>query len=210
MESDEFEKILGGVCAPEGFLACGISCGIKQSQGLDLALVYSEPPAFAAGVFTTNKFSAAPVIYSKECLANGRARAVVINSGNANAGTGKQGLDDARKMAQAVEDAIGIGGGEVLVGSTGVIGEFMPMDKVIGGIDKAVSELSSGGNTDAAKAIMTTDTRVKEIALEMEIDGRVARMGAMAKGAGMIHPNLATMLAVITTDLPLAPDLMAD
>lgn len=210
MESNEFEKILGGVCAPEGFLACGVSCGIKKSKGLDLALVYSEMPAFAAGVFTTNKFSAAPVIYSKRCLENGQARAIVINSGNANAGTGKQGLDDARKMAEAVEDAMGIREGEVLVGSTGVIGEFMPMKEVLKGIKRAASDLSSGGNSDAAKAIMTTDTRIKEVAVEMEIDGRVARMGAMAKGAGMIHPNLATMLAVITTDLPLAPDLMAE
>ena len=205
-----FERILGGVCAPEGFLASAVSCGIKGKGELDLALLYSELPSVAAGLFTTNELKAAPVIYSQRCLEGKAARAVVINSGNANSMTGSRGLADAESMSAAVEKNLAVPSGQVLVASTGPIGEFLPMDKVTKGIEQAVSELSPGGNTDAAKGIMTTDTYPKELAVEMEIAGKVVRMGAMAKGAGMIHPNMATMIAVITTDAELDADVMQD
>jgi glutamate N-acetyltransferase/amino-acid N-acetyltransferase len=196
-----FDRILGGVCAPQGFLAAGVTCGIKEDGQPDLALVFSENPAGAAAVFTTSSLKAAPVVLSQERAAGGSARAVVVSSGNANAMTGQQGADDALAMTEAAEKALGITKGEVLVASTGPIGELLPMDKVKGGIEQAVEEMSSGGNTDAAKAIMTTDSYPKELALEMEIGGRNVRLGAMAKGAGMIHPKMATMISVITTDV---------
>jgi len=205
-----FDRILGGVCAPMGFLASGVACGIKEDGRPDLALLYSEAPAAAAGVFTTNEMKAAPVFLSTKVVAGGQARAVVINSGCANALTGKQGMDDAAGMAQAAEKALGIPAGQVLVASTGHIGELLPMDRVRSGIDQAAAELSPGGNTDAAKAIMTTDTYPKELAAEMEIGGKVVRIGGMVKGSGMIHPSMATMLAVITTDIELPHETMQD
>lgn len=198
-----FERILGGVCAPEGFLASGVSCGIKGDGLLDLALVYSEKPSAAAGVSTTNSMKAAPVVLSSERLSRGVARAVVVNSGIANSMTGTRGARDAETMAAVVESALDIPGGQALVASTGLIGEYLPMEKIERGIRAAAEDLNPGGNTDAAKAIMTTDTYPKELAAEMEIGGRVVRVGAMAKGAGMIHPNMATMISVITTDLDL-------
>jgi glutamate N-acetyltransferase / amino-acid N-acetyltransferase len=198
-----FDRILGGVCAPRGFQAAGVACGIKEDGQPDLALVYSEIPSAAAGVFTTNSLKAAPVQLSKRLLAGGSAQAVVVSSGNANAMTGQQGADDALAMAETVKKALGISESEVLVASTGSIGEFLPMDKVKKGIEQAAGEVSTGGNTDAAKAIMTTDSYPKELALEMEIGGKNVRIGAMAKGAGMIHPNMATMISVITTDAPI-------
>ncbi|MHB8893895.1 MAG: bifunctional glutamate N-acetyltransferase/amino-acid acetyltransferase ArgJ [Candidatus Geothermincolia bacterium] len=205
-----FERILGGVCAPTGFLASGVACGIKEEGRPDLALLYSEVPAFAAGLFTTNEMKAAPVLVSAKLVAGGQAQAVVINSGCANAMTGKRGLEDAVSMGGATEKALGIPQGQALVLSTGHIGDYLPMDKVQAGIDQAAAELSPGGNTDAAKAIMTTDTYPKELAVEMEIGGKTVRLGAMAKGSGMIHPNMATMLAVITTDIELPAELMRE
>ena len=210
MQGVNFERILGGVCAPEGFLASAVSCGIKGNGELDLALLYSELPAVAAGVFTTNELEAAPVTYSRKGIAEKAARAVVINSGNANSMTGKRGLADAEAMATAVEKDLSLSSGQVLVASTGPIGEYLPMEKVANGIKQAVAELSPGGNTDASKGIMTTDTYPKELAVEMDIAGNVVRMGAMAKGAGMIHPDLATMIVVITTDAELEADVMQD
>jgi len=205
-----FERILGGVCAPQGFLASGVSCGIKSDSKLDLALVFSEFESEAAGVFTTNDVIAAPVIVSKRRILNGIARAVVVNSGNANSMTGERGISDAELMLKATEEALGIEEGQALVASTGVIGEYLPMENVLQGIEDAVSELSTGGNTDAAKAIMTTDTYPKELACEMEIGGKIVRIGAMAKGSGMIHPNLATMICIITTDAPIASHTLSD
>jgi glutamate N-acetyltransferase / amino-acid N-acetyltransferase len=195
-----YDRILGGVCAPQGFLAAGVDCGIKGDGQPDLALVYSEIPAAAAGVFTTNSLKAAPVQLSQRLLAGGSAQAVVVSSGNANAMTGQKGADDALAMTEAVKKALGISESEVLVASTGPIGKFLPIEKVVKGIERAAGEMSTGGNTDAAKAIMTTDSYPKELALEMEIGGKNVRIGAMAKGAGMIHPNMATMISVITTD----------
>jgi glutamate N-acetyltransferase/amino-acid N-acetyltransferase len=205
-----FDRILGGVCAPQGFLAAGIACGIKEDGQPDLALVYAEKPASAAAVFTTNSLKAAPVLLSQQRAAVGSARAVVVSSGNANAMTGPQGATDALAMTAAVEKALDIAEGEVLVASTGPIGDFLPMDKLEKGIKQAAGELSTGGNTDAAKAIMTTDSYPKELALEMEIGGKIVRIGAMAKGAGMIHPNMATMISVITTDVAMEAAAMQD
>lgn len=208
MSSMGFDRILGGVCAPRGFLAAGVSCGIKEDARLDLAIVYSEKPASASGVFTTNQVKAAPVLLSSRRVGSGSARAVLVSSGNANAMTGERGILDAARMAEAAELALGVSPGEVLVASTGPIGVYLPMEKVEPGIAEAAGELSSGGNTDAAKAIMTTDSYPKELAVEMEIGGRAVRLGAMSKGAGMIHPNMATMISVITTDAPLEAAVM--
>jgi len=205
-----FDRILGGVCAPMGFLASGVACGIKGDERPDLALLYSEVPAFGAGVFTTNEMEAAPVALTRKLVSGGQAQAVVVNSGCANALTGSQGLEDAIAMGQAAEQALGIPQGQALVASTGRIGDKLPIDRVRAGIAQAAAELSPGGNTDAAKAIMTTDTYPKELAVEMEIGGKTVRLGAMAKGSGMIHPNMATMIAVITTDIELPHETMRD
>jgi glutamate N-acetyltransferase / amino-acid N-acetyltransferase len=203
-----FDRILGGVCAPVGFLASGVSCGIKGESRPDLALVYSEVPAFAAGLFTTNEMKAAPVALTSRLVSGGQAQAIVINSGCANAMTGSRGMEDAVAMGAAAEKALALSQGQALVASTGHIGDYLPMDKVVSGIEQAASELSPGGNTDAAKAIMTTDTYPKELAVEMEIGGRTVRLGGMAKGSGMIHPNMATMIAVLTTDIELPHDTL--
>ena len=210
MKAMGFERILGGVCAPGGFLASGVHCGIKEEGRLDLALVCSQEPAVIAGVFTSNELKAAPVLLTRQRVASGTARAVVINSGNANAMTGSRGREDALEMATVVERSLDLEPGQALVASTGVIGELLPMDKVLPGIEQAVLELSPGGNTDAAKAIMTTDTYPKELAVEMDIAGRTVRVGAMAKGSGMIFPNLATMLVIITTDIDLPQETLQD
>lgn len=205
-----FDRILGGVCAPMGFQASGVSCGIKEDGRPDLALLYSEVPSFAVGLFTTNEMKAAPIQVTSKLVAGGQAQAVVINSGCANAMTGKRGLEDAIEMGSVTEKALGLPQGQALVASTGHIGDFLPMDKVKAGIEQAARELSLGGNTDAAKAIMTTDTYPKELAVEMEIGGKTVRLGAMAKGSGMIHPNMATMIALITTDIDLPTETMRE
>jgi len=210
MNAMGFDRILGGVCAPTGFLASGVACGIKADGRPDLALLYSETPAFAAGVFTSNEMAAAPVLLTRKLVSGGQAQAVVVNSGCANAMTGARGLEDALAMGATAEKALGIPQGHALVASTGHICDFLPIDKVKAGIEQAASELSVGGNSDAAKAIMTTDTYPKELAVEMEIGGKTVRLGAMAKGSGMIHPNMATMIAVITTDLDLPSDTMQE
>lgn len=151
-------------------------------------------------MFTTNKFCAAPVILDREILKKGKARAVVINSGNANAATGTQGIEDAKRVETEAEKLLNLGEDEVFVCSTGVIGQKLPVEKVLDGVRRIVPELSKDKGTDAAWAIMTTDTVRKEVAYEMELSGGTVRIGAMAKGSGMIHPNMATMLAYITTD----------
>jgi glutamate N-acetyltransferase / amino-acid N-acetyltransferase len=208
MQGMGFERVLGGVCAPAGFLASGVACGIKGEGKLDLALVCSETDANVAGVFTTNEVKAAPVLLTAGRTAGGTCRAVVVNSGNANCMTGAQGEADALAMAAAAEKALNIAEGQALVASTGPIGNYLSMKNIEKGIAQAATELSLGGNSDAAKAIMTTDTYPKELALEMQLDGVTVRMGAMAKGSGMIHPKLATMISVITTDMPVPPDAL--
>ncbi|MDI6874197.1 bifunctional glutamate N-acetyltransferase/amino-acid acetyltransferase ArgJ [Candidatus Solincola sp.] len=189
-------EIMGGVCAPLGFAAAGVACGLKESGKPDLCLISSEVSCSAAGVFTTNAFRAAPVLVTMENLRGGSLRAVVANSGNANAWTGRRGLEDARDMAGTAARELGIPAREVAVASTGVIGCYLDMEKVRKGISEAATSLSREGAGRAAEAIMTTDTFPKQWSLEA--DG--FRVGGMAKGAGMISPRMATMLAFITTD----------
>jgi glutamate N-acetyltransferase/amino-acid N-acetyltransferase len=192
---------------PAGFEASAVAAGIKPGRD-DLALLASSGPCAAAGVFTRNRAVAAPVVVSREHLRSGQARAVVVNAGCANAATGEQGLRDAREMAACAARALGIGADAVLVASTGVIGVPLPMEKVSAGIAAAARGLSPGGGTAAARAILTTDTKPKEVAVERTLGGGRVRIGGMAKGAGMIAPDLATMLAFFTTDARIAPELL--
>jgi len=195
----EIATINGGVTAPKGFKAVGVRCGIKK-QGLDLALIYSEFECSAAAVFTTNVFKAAPVLLDMERLRTGKARAVVVNSGNANACTGTQGMINAQRTAEIAGEALGIPAEQVFVASTGIIGVQLPMEKIEAGVRQAALQLSETGGESAALAIMTTDTKPKIAAREIEIGGRAVRIGGICKGAGMICPNMATMLCFITTD----------
>jgi len=181
---------------PKGFRASGISCGIKKSGKKDLALIYSEVPAVAAGVFTTNQVKAAPILLSQRQIKSGKIQAIVANSGNANCWTGERGLRDAQAMAQIAAQSLGISPYSVLVTSTGIIGVPLPMDKVERGIQVAASCLSPSGFKEAAQAILTTDTRVKVVSCKV---GEIALLG-IAKGSGMIAPGMATMHAFILTD----------
>ena len=204
----ELKKIKGGVCAPVGFLAAATGCGIKNGQVTrdDIAVVFSESPAHSAATFTTNNVKAAPVRVSAEHLKAGRNRAVVLNSGNANACTGDQGLADAREMASATASLLDLKAKEVLVCSTGRIGVPLPMDRVKKGI--AALMPSASGSTKAAASIMTSDTFAKEFAVEVKTKAGSFRVGGIAKGAGMIDPNMATMLCVVTTDAALPQTLL--
>ena len=205
------KEVSGGVCASKGFMAAGIRCGIKESsQKRDLALIYSKEFCSAAAVFTANKVKAASVIVSQENIADGKLRALIANSGNANACTGQAGMTAAKRMAQLVADAFLIDPSEVAVASTGVIGVPLPVSVIENNIEALKESLRADGqgHADALEAIMTTDTRKKEIAVETEIGGRQVRIGAMAKGSGMIHPNMATMLAFITTDAAIIPSAL--
>ena len=194
------------VTAAKGFVAGGVHCGIRKGGKRDLALVRSLVPATGTAMFTTNRFLAAPVVVSREHLELAQPQAVVANSGVANAATGEQGVADARATAVETARLLGIEPEEVIVLSTGVIGAPLPLEKVISGIQKAALHLSRWGGATAAEAIMTTDTRPKEAIAEGSVAGGGGFVvGGMSKGSGMIHPNLATMLAVITTDYPLEP-----
>jgi glutamate N-acetyltransferase / amino-acid N-acetyltransferase len=195
------------VTAPKGFRAAGIACGIKP-HGLDLALVAADGPCVAAAVFTTNRAQAAPVIVSREHVSAGRANAIVANAGCANAATGAGGLADAREMAAVTARALGLSAAEVVVASTGVIGVPLPMDRLRAGIPQAAGRLTTEGGAEAARAILTTDTRPKEVTVDVCVGGRTARIGAMAKGAGMIAPRMATMLAFFTTDAAITASLL--
>jgi len=197
------KEVTGGVCAPKGFSAGGIRCGIKaSSQKKDLAVIFSQKVCNAAAMFTTNKVKAASVLVSRENIADGKLRAIIANSGNANACTGQEGMAAAKRMAQLAADTLGISANEVAVASTGVIGVQLPIDVIEKNINaiKEAMRRDEQGNADALEAIMTTDMRKKEIAVEVEIGGEIVRIGAMTKGSGMIHPNMATMLTFITTD----------
>ncbi len=198
-----FSYAEGGVTAPLGFLAAGVSAGIKKSGKRDVALLISEEPCPAAAVYTRNSMAAPPVLLTRENLSAGVLRAVVVNSGNANACTGPQGLADAQAMVEATADAVGCEPSQVAVASTGVIGVPMPMELVLAGIEEAASVLDSAAGTCAAEAIMTTDTFLKEIAVSVDVEGTRYTVGGMTKGSGMIMPNMATMLAFVTTDAPL-------
>jgi glutamate N-acetyltransferase / amino-acid N-acetyltransferase len=209
----------GEITGPKGFMASGITCGIKQSGRKDMALIVSEIPASIAAVFTTNKMAAPPVVLSKSHASNGVASAIIINSGNANACTGKQGMDDAQAMARLTAETLGVNTEDVIVASTGIIGVPLPMKTIKLGIEEAAKALSfdSMAGLDAAEAILTTDTFKKEAGIEVhysdENEGFIAdrgiiKIGGMAKGSGMIEPNMATMLAFITTDAEIEPKLL--
>ncbi len=197
----------GGVLSPRGFLANTVSCGINSPKGSrkDLVVIDAGGIASAAGVFTTNRVQAAPVILSKDHLQTGMARAVVANSGNANACNGEAGMEDAREMAGLVAEGLSVPAGEVLVASTGVIGRPLPMEVIRGGIREAMDRQSQGADHDAAESIMTTDTVPKSCAVRFDLDGSSVTVGGIAKGAGMICPNMATMIGMVTTDAAIAP-----
>ncbi len=203
-----FDESNQGITGPKGFLATGVHCGVKKAKK-DLALVFSTAPAIGAAVFTQNKVPAAPIIVDKLQLKKSfNTRAIVINSGNANACTGERGLNDAWSMAKIAASSLGISESEVLVSSTGVIGQYLPIGKIESGIAEAAPTLSAEGHTDAAEAIMTTDTFTKELAVQFALDGVVVTIGGMSKGSGMIAPNMATMLAFVTTDASITPELL--
>ena len=197
-----------GVTYPLGFTAAGVRAGIKKSGNLDLAVIYTEKEAAVAGVFTQNKVAAAPVHVSKIVVETGSAHAVVANAGCANACTGEQGLRNAEKMAEITAAELNCSANDVIVASTGIIGVNLPMDKMEAGIKAAVKELSREGSVNAGNAIITTDTYSKACATEIEIGGKEVRLGAIAKGSGMIMPNMATMLCFITTDVDIDRNLL--
>lgn len=194
-------EIKGGVTAPLGFLAAGMHVGIKKPPLLDLALVASVREGPIAGVFTTNRVAAAPVLLGRRRLRRGTGRAVLVNSGNANACTGARGLADAEELAALAAGHLRADPRGVFVGSTGIIGQPLPMPCLRRGIPALVKRLRREGGREAARAILTTDTRTKEVALSAQIGGRLVTVGGMAKGSGMIHPDMATMLAYLTTDV---------
>lgn len=198
----------GGITAIPNIKAAGISAGIKKDSAKDMALIVADSVAVAAATFTTNQARAAPTYISEENLQKPVGQAIIVNSGNANACTGEQGFKDARRMIEATATALNIDASLVFVASTGTIGKTLPMNKVEQGI-KDLSELVSyDGGDDAAEAIMTTDSFSKKSAVEIEIDGVPVKIGGIAKGAGMIHPNMATMLSFITTDVDITPELL--
>ena len=207
------EQIQGGVTAAKGFEAAGVAAGIKYKDRMDMALIYSTKPCNVAGTFTTNIGKAAPVLWDKEIVEKSPfAQAVVVNAGIANACTGKQGMDYCHEEAKTVSKLLGIPENAVLVGSTGVIGMQLPIDRICAGIEKLAAQKDGSieaGHT-ASKAIMTTDTVNKEIAVSFELDGKTVTLGGMCKGSGMIHPNMCTMLSYITTDAAISKNLLQE
>lgn len=205
----EIKFIEGGVTAARGFTANGILCRIKASRKTnDTALIYSEKPCAAAGVFTQNRVKAESVKLTKKNIAGGRIQAVIANSGNANCCTGEQGAKTAYKMACLAGNALGVKPEDVAVCSTGVIGSQLPVEKIEAKISELAEGLSKKGHEEARVAIMTTDTKYKECAVEFELGGKTCRMGTMCKGSGMIHINLGTMLSFITTDAAISPEMI--
>lgn len=204
----EIKQVCGGVCAPRGFLASGIHAGIRKNKmKKDLALIYSEVPCNAAAVYTKNKVFGAPIIVTRRNIADGHAQAIVCNSGNANT-CNADGLEKAELMGDLAARELHLQPQDMIVSSTGVIGLPLKIEPIAQGLPSLVAALSKDGGHDAAQAIMTTDTRPKEMAVEFTIDGKPCRIGAIAKGSGMIHPNMATMLCFITTDVNIAPDML--
>ncbi|MBQ4071074.1 MAG: bifunctional glutamate N-acetyltransferase/amino-acid acetyltransferase ArgJ [Clostridia bacterium] len=203
------EIITGGVCAAKGFTASGIHCGIRKNKTKrDLALIYSEVRASAAAVYTTNKVKGAPLTVTKNNIADGYARAVICNSGNANT-CNANGIEIATETCRHLGEALGIEGSDVVVASTGVIGQPLDITPIKNGIPELVGALSTDGSDNAAEGIMTTDTRKKEIAVSFTVGGKECRIGGIAKGSGMIHPNMATMLVFITTDCAISPAMLS-
>lgn len=200
-----------GVTAPKGFLASGIHCGLKKNNlKLDLALIYSEVQANAAGIYTKNKVKGAPIYITKEHLSNKKAQAIIVNSGNANTCNGNDGLVKAKRMAELQGKALRLKTSDILVASTGVIGVPLNIDAIKDGIPMLTERLSKEGYEDAATAIMTTDTYKKQLAFEFKIKDKVVTIGAMAKGSGMIEPNMGTMLSFITTDLNISGEMLSE
>jgi len=203
------DECQGGVTAPRGFLAAGMYCGIRKAKK-DLAMIVSEVPATVAGVFTLNRAQAAPIIVDKEQLKRSSVcSALVVNSGNANACTGERGLNDAWDTVRAVAEVLNVPGEQVMVSSTGVIGQYLPMEKILAGVKELAGKLDRSGNKDVAEAIMTTDTRPKEVAVKFTLGSNVVSIGGVAKGSGMIAPNMATMLAFVTTDVVIWQPLLS-
>ena len=202
----DIQWLEGGITAVPGILAAGVTAGIKPSGKKDLALIYSSSPARAAAVFTTNQVKGAPVLVSRDHVKGGQAQAIVASSGCSNVCTGEQGIRDAREMTKIVGEHLRIPAQRVLIASTGVIGQPMPMDKIRASLPKLVKALSPQGSRSAAEAIMTTDTIPKEAALRVEIGGRPVTIGGIAKGVAMLEPHLATMFCFLATDAMVARD----
>ncbi len=202
------EKVSGGVCAAQGFTASGIYCGIRKNKTKsDLALIYSQVRAAAAAVYTQNLVKGAPLLVTKEHISDGFAQSIICNSGNANT-CNANGLEIAEQTCTLVADELKITPEDVIVASTGVIGQQMSIAPFRSGIPKLVAGLSTAGGSKAAEAIMTTDTVMKEVAVSFELDGKRCMLGGIAKGSGMIHPNMATMLVFITTDVAISPAML--
>lgn len=199
----------GTITSPAGFLAAGVACGIKKDiKASDLALIVSEEKCACAGVFTQNLVKGHSLKYTMDIIKDGTAKAILINSGNANACVGGQGDRDAEAIAAAAARALNCSPREVLIGSTGVIGKPLPVEKIVIGIGSAAKKLSENGGHDAAAAIMTTDLIKKEAAVEITISGKPVRIGGIAKGSGMIHPNMATLIGLLTTDISMSKNLL--
>ena len=202
------KRIDGGVCAAKGFLASGVHCGVRKNRTKrDIAMIYSECRATAAAVYTTNLVKGAPLLVTKKHIADGYAQAVICNSGNANT-CNADGALVAEKMSAMAAEALGIRADDVVVASTGVIGQPLSLEPIALGIPMLVKALSREGGSDAAEGIMTTDVAKKEIAVEFEIGGKICHMGGIAKGSGMIHPNMATMLVFMTTDVAISAEML--
>lgn len=202
------KMIEGGVCAAKGFKANGIHCGIRKNRAKrDLALIFCEKQCSAAAVYTTNLVKGAPLTVTKKHLENGKAQAVICNSGNANT-CNANGIEIAEKMSDLLAEKLGITANDVVVASTGVIGQPLDIKPIADGIEPLAGGLSENGGEFAAEAIMTTDTVKKEVAVEFELSGKTCRIGGIAKGSGMIHPNMATMLVFITTDASISPEML--
>lgn len=212
-ENEKMEIVTGGVTAAKGFEAAGYEAGIKYENRKDMAMIYSQKPCVAAGVFTSNVVKAAPVRWDKNVVTNSPyAQAVIVNTGIANAGTGTTGYNCCKQTAECVAKELDIPLDSVLVASTGVIGMQIPMDKITAGVEKLADLKASGtqAGTMAAEAILTTDTISKEAAIQFEIGGRIVTVGGMCKGSGMIHPNMSTMLGFITTDIAISKELLQE
>ncbi len=200
--------ISGGVCAAAGFQASGVYCGIRKNRNKkDLALIFSSVPASAAAVYTTNLVKGAPLTVTRAHLADGKAQAVICNSGNANT-CNADGIEIAESMSSLVAQALGIAAEDVVVASTGVIGQPLPIAPIAAGIPKLAEALSEEGSSNACEAIMTTDTKEKSVAVEFELGGKTCHLGGIAKGSGMIHPNMATMLVFLTCDAAISPEML--
>ena len=202
------KMIEGGVTAAQGFVAGGIHCGIRKNKSKpDLAMIYSEKPCAAAAVYTQNLVKGAPILVTRKNIADGAAKAVICNSGNANT-CNADGVEKAQAMCDLAAQALGIEPQDAVVASTGVIGQVLPMEPIQAGIPELVKSLSAQGSHAAATAIMTTDTLPKEAAAEVEIGGKTVKVGGISKGSGMIHPNMATMLCFVTTDCAISPQML--